>query len=1558
MAIDKLIPQYLNSDTDQKLVKSIEMVDNLNVRVSNNDEGTSGVLKNVKGTEAVTAFSPLHDLPAGENRVIGSVANEKNNEVLFFLWNSNGNHGIYRIDTKFDTYKKVYEDSVLGFNKLHHVDCDVVINDKEQTLLYWTDNVNPPMKINVNRALGNDYPASLTSGTDEEKLLNLTVAVQPPLKAPTYNIVNNPDLGYNNISNKIFQFAYRYKYTDGEISALSEYSSAAVSTAQLKDGIVGDEQLNFYNQIDVYVRNAIQDVKEILVYARKDDGAWFEIDKIANANNTNAVTVSFTNDKLSSALSNDEVNKFFDNVPQKAKSVVFSNNRLFFGNYTEGYNNVDLDVESSATYRVKPIVNSIKADIKSTAPYKSATEDVSNNFNFGLDFTDVPSIVKAGSVVELDFTLVVTKLTVTASNAYSGFLVFYSVPLTRKGEVTEIVKSVNISNNDYNLPLEAIIFKHSIKIDSDTSKSSLINDIADLIASKEYHSVIDANYPDYDQAEIFNGAKNKAWFAGKASFKVEKSGLTGDNYEFFLHFAGAKIYVKKLHVGIDFSGISFLPDAETPVDVVKSPAIAIGGTPAYNKYPSAPTTASAWYQVAGFSGNSSFVSENINGYKSFKENASHDFGIVYMDDRGRAGGVNKLESVEITPLSERSNTYGSLVDFRVKHNAPNWASKWQLVYSENNGYNNFIQYSVSRAMPAYSDAVSATTERIYISMSTLEGKPNSYKEQTSANIEYKFEKGDKLRIMRYEDSNGDYVYPTNYNFKVLGYEYISDTKDTPFLVPPSYSKSSTGWFLVVESSDIPYFSSNAVLSDNSKWEDNVLVEIYNPKKELEEKVYYGLGKVYDVSGVSHYGDRDVTTQQTADINVLDISNIKSSTRMYVGDQLDVDEVTITITSVLIETDGTYSYTYSFDGPTAPTAGAYAGRINIINYQEAVATANQGDVYFRIRKIRKSNTYWDEYFLDERFENNVYAYDIDFVEDYSVSDFFSSKAISRGKPYAYIPESRTVRRKSSITYSDTYVLDSDRLGLSSFNASFANWSDLDIANGGIDKLISRGDAITVLQESKISQVPVGRNLIEYTNGDSGVSVSKNVLGTPSYYAGDFGSSGNPESVVKRFGVVYFTDLNSRKVIRLSADGITPISDKGMDSFFQSFFEDLDKNVSTPKIVGGFDPDNGEYLLTVEDFSQSTIVIQSSDPELEPTEYEVEINDDSEYEVSPIYTSSTILWNEINANWNNICLDWNDLGDGILYLDTSTLYLDSILSGSTGSITILVTDSSWSFVAAATFQFGTNVITMPQQTCDGRNITTNFGGAEHDGLTIGYKHKEGVWSSKYSFQPTNYANIGNALYGFFHNENGTAWKHNVNETRNNFYGIQYGSMFEIVSNRNPSMIKTYKALGIEGGGNWEAVISTSSQETFVNDFEQKEGHQYGMIPRDVFNSTSHKIYLGKVDSVNNNDITFTTNINRLPFTVGDFVKIADGQNLDSTGLSITSIADRKTLTLSSNTASFNVGDDVFVERLSLVDGDPIRDVYASIKMNSSDTEGFELHALSVVFDRSRLHNDRVN
>jgi hypothetical protein len=223
-----------------------------------------------------------------------------------------------------------------------------------------------------------------------------------------------------------------------------------------------------------------------------------------------------------------------------------------------------------------------------------------------------------------------------------------------------------------------------------------------------------------------------------------------------------------------------------------------------------------------------------------------------------------------------------------------------------------------------------------------------------------------------------------------------------------------------------------------------------------------------------------------------------------------------------------------------------------------------------------------------------------------------------------------------------------------------------------------------------------------------------------------------------------------------------------------------------------------------------------------------------------------------------------------------------------------------------------------------------------------------------------NINNELYSFFDTDSGVMWKHNVNTTRNNFYGTQYNSEIEVVSNRNPSMIKVFEAVGVEGGGNWSASLNTSTQETTIAtaEFDEREGHRYAMIPRDTSVSTSHKIYIGKVDSVIGDEVAFTTPINRLPFVVGDELKTASGATLVSTSEIIDGITDRKTIQCTNTITGIGSGDNVFVEHTAKVDGDPMRDVFLKLKLTCSDTDAFEVHAVSLSYDRSMLHNDRVN
>ena len=234
MAIDKLTPRYLNKDSDERLVKNVEMTDALNLRISTEDDGDGIVIKNAYGNVAKS----FNIAPAsGTSKVVGSVSHEQLGVIIFFIYNSNNSHSIYQYKSSTGSSTRVYQDSVLGFTADSFVKGDIIESNTGDILLFFNDGESDPKKINVTKAIAGNYPSKFTTGTDEEKLLFLTVAKQPPLDPPTYNIVNNSALKENRIFNKVYQFAYKYIYDDGEHSALSPYSSLTSSITQLRDGL-------------------------------------------------------------------------------------------------------------------------------------------------------------------------------------------------------------------------------------------------------------------------------------------------------------------------------------------------------------------------------------------------------------------------------------------------------------------------------------------------------------------------------------------------------------------------------------------------------------------------------------------------------------------------------------------------------------------------------------------------------------------------------------------------------------------------------------------------------------------------------------------------------------------------------------------------------------------------------------------------------------------------------------------------------------------------------------------------------------------------------------------------------------------------------------------------------------------------------------------------------------------------------------------------------------------------------------------------------------------------
>lgn len=170
-----------------------------------------------------------------------------------------------------------------------------------------------------------------------------------------------------------------------------------------------------------------------------------------------------------------------------------------------------------------------------------------------------------------------------------------------------------------------------------------------------------------------------------------------------------------------------------------------------------------------------------------------------------------------------------------------------------------------------------------------------------------------------------------------------------------------------------------------------------------------------------------------------------------------------------------------------------------------------------------------------------------------------------------------KRIASLTYSDVYEESTSYNGLNVFNLSQVNYKDIDEKYGEIKKLHSRDNDLIVFQENKIHNILFNKNILYTASGDGSVSQTLSVLGQEVPYTGEYGISSSPESFQSWGSRMYFSDERRSAVLRLSQDGISEISDYGMRSWFN---DNLNKNLNV-RGVGGYDPINDQYVISIQD-----------------------------------------------------------------------------------------------------------------------------------------------------------------------------------------------------------------------------------------------------------------------------------------------------------------------------------------------------------------------------------------
>ena len=133
-----------------------------------------------------------------------------------------------------------------------------------------------------------------------------------------------------------------------------------------------------------------------------------------------------------------------------------------------------------------------------------------------------------------------------------------------------------------------------------------------------------------------------------------------------------------------------------------------------------------------------------------------------------------------------------------------------------------------------------------------------------------------------------------------------------------------------------------------------------------------------------------------------------------------------------------------------------------------------------------------------------------------------------------------------------------------------------------------DFMFVLQEDKVSVVPVNRNILSDASGNNTIIASTEILGKAVFYSGRNGCDNDPSSVFDSGEEAYFCNKTLSKVYRWSkGSGVEEISDKGISSMIRASVQRVISQGGDVRIVGGYDPLKDEYLFTLLNPTQKSV-----------------------------------------------------------------------------------------------------------------------------------------------------------------------------------------------------------------------------------------------------------------------------------------------------------------------------------------------------------------------------------
>lgn len=1177
----------LNTDDSGYVIPSGDHAMAKNIRF----RGNPGNLRaeGVPGTYEVTN----DNLPVGKNQCIGSFYDSLKQRIIWFNWNSNNQHGIYKWDVQTNIITPLLicftnsQTDILGFDLNFPIPSVNIIYTTEQDgdLLVWAARNKRPKILNILSAENNIYGSNWL----EEYL---DVAKAPPSIPIKCAYEDDPTSLLNNMRKQLFRPQYRFIYGDnlksvwsarGNVAIPNDYTSPQTDTNATKNCrilCVLQTGGNDVKKIEVAMALA----SELGDNAGNEWGIPFSVtilDKEELSIPDNDVYVySFYNNEAYVEVDERENLLDFDRVPDIANSQELLNgNIIVYGGIQEGLDPVVPDVAVTTGLEI--------ASTLDTSSILSVTQNGLYGFQTGNITFIVLGIVRMQDIYSAQVQVGVTTYTITYTAVVGD-------------TAADVLAGLSASATGQGFTQVSI-----------TSNTLVINRTGQVLLKSRLEG----------KAQSFVGSVN-----------LNTSGvitLTGGAAYIDLFPKGTMFYV----TNVANSGNTILFTVDTTTTLLGNLLILVTVPPAVTE-----TVVSSIVYI---------LSPLNESQEAYDWNAKQNYGLVYFDEKGKTNGVTTSTSFSATTIFDFTGGLNTVlfeipkINLSISHRPPIWAKYFHVVRTGNLSKQKYLYWMSDRT---YKDDKYA-----YISIESIQSykilNPNSI-------ISYDFAPGDRIRFHILYNANGtpgssvpyrDYeIYQQVINPEING--TIRNGQFLKIVLPDDLD----AFFNFGDGITRQYFYYYIELYTPAKSASANLDVYYEFVQRYEignsgTSTRFHQGMIQNQStdlvtpatflfdrGDAYFRYRDINVGNIIAYDLLPTTSVQPG---YIVAQRIKSEIILNPEyevapdvpyQQLITTGGLYNnagWTISVNTPSynfkAKGTVAFVARTTTaaqVRFQIGIADSG-GTITYYVLGSRTGLTNGEQFgftfslpvtwpvhsksFLHVASSDNSFVCDllsgsisysepdksfIVGVVDQNFSDFYDSKINENGRSWVVNPDEKTIFFQTLLRWGLAYQQNTN---INQINRFFPlNFDEVDRAKGDIQRLAAWARQLIVFQNLAVGHYGVYNKYIQ--SNSSQLTTTDEILtkNNIQYYSGNFGIGKEYCSLIRGRNSFYFVDPVRAYHVRLAPDGLTPISEINKGQFYiQPLFAPYNKDYIRPdgsfaKILGAYNFYEEEAIVSLQ------------------------------------------------------------------------------------------------------------------------------------------------------------------------------------------------------------------------------------------------------------------------------------------------------------------------------------------------------------------------------------------